>query len=173
MRWERFFEGLESLWDSEMESAEVDERRELIRAERSRLRFADVVQSRAQIGPLTVSVMESDLVVHATVVGATWLEGVVCGSRRFAIVPFDATVAVSTPSCDCDSAEIRVFSHLTIGARLRALERTGSNVEVKTAKHGFRGRVEAVWRDSFDLNSGPRVWLVRLSAVCYITLGGT
>lgn len=172
MRWERFLEGFDSLWDSEAENAEFDERREIVRAERSRRGFAEVLHSRARTEPLTVNVSKSALEIHATVVGATWVEGIVCGGRGSVIVPFHAVVSVTNPRCDCAPILARVFEHITIGARLRAVERAGSTIEVTSANRGFRGRVVAVWKDAFDVASGSEVWSVRSSAIHSIVLGG-
>lgn len=166
-------EGFDSLWDSEMHNAEVDERREIVRAERSRRGFAEVLHNRARAEPLTVGVTQTVLEVHPTVVGNSWLEGVACGSRRPVIIPFHAIVSVTNPRCECATILARVFDHVTIGARLRAVERAGSTVEVTATTRGFRGRLVAVWKDAFDVASGPDVWSVRLSAIHSIVLGGT
>ena len=166
MRWDRFFDGFESLWDAENDNAELDERRELIRADRATTSFLDVIAQRGSTAPLTLWTVDSPRVVHLRRIGATWIDGDECGNGARIIFPFAVISRIETaPRCTCQTFPVKRFAHVTFGAVLRELERNYSTVTVSIPHGGVRGTIRAVWKDAIEVGSGSSSTLVTLATI--------
>lgn len=171
MQWELYFEGLQSLWDAETENAELDERRELIRADRATQPLVAVLCERARRTPLVAGVDGLGNSVHLTRLGSKWLEGVACGTDLAVIAPLSSLQWVGeVDACGCSVSVARLLQHVTFGARLRALERSGAVVSVVLRNGGYNGRIVAVWRDAFDLLWRRQTLTVNAASVLALTL---
>ena len=173
MRWDNFFSGFQSLWDSEIDNAELDERRELIRAERARIPFIRVLANRGEQSPLDVLVSSTLVPVHIGRVGASWIEGNLCGTATVLIAPFHSVNAIiEHRSCTCSRTLPRIFPHVTMGARLRAIERESQTVTVTLVRGGFRGQLVAVWRDAVDVQINERRVSIPVRSIEFIIVDG-
>ncbi len=171
MRWENFFSGYQSLWDSEIDNAELDERRELIRAERAQIPFIRLLAIRGEQSPLDVLLSSSREPVHVGRVGASWVEGNFCGTSTVVVAPLHSVNAMlDQGSCTCSRTFARSFPHVTIGARLRACERENQSVTVTVVRGGFRGRLVAVWKDAVDVQVNQRPVSIPISSIEFIVL---
>lgn len=171
MRWDNLFTGLESLWDAEDDNAESDERRELMRADRATRSFLAVLADRAISAPLCVTTEWSSSPIHVGRVGASWIEGMFCGSNLRVIVPLHAIVlARDAIDCSCRVEVARHYPHVTIGAVMRDCERRARMVRVVCSKSGVNGRIVGVWRDAIDVASAGSVSLLPLSVLDHIVI---
>lgn len=173
MGWDDIWRGLDSLWDAEVDNADWDERREITRAERAQQTFIGVLVINAVTQPITVGLVGTLQSLHVSVVGANWLEGIVCGSRHDVLAPL-GTVAWATTHkrCECQVAVPRVVEHVTLTARLRNFERSGMTIAVTLPSSGFRGRVTAVLQDGLELHTSVGTLLLPLGSVELITVDG-
>jgi hypothetical protein len=72
--------------------------------------------------------------------------------------------------CECRSPTPRVVEHITLTAKLRGLERSGSEITVSITSGGFRGRVSAVWKDGVDVKSRLQTVTISLGRIQSITV---
>lgn len=174
MRYMNPFDGLLSLWESELDNAELDERRELVRAERSSQSFIQVLIAQTSLGPLVAGVIGIRQKIHIRTVGATWCEGFVCETNLQVIVPLDSITFVSTQrECSCTLPTAKVCEHATLGSRLRLIERQGQRVAVTYSNGGMRGNVVAVWRDAIGVSNCDVVSVIPVSGLQFISIEGT
>ena len=166
MRWDGLISGLESLWESEEDNAEVDERREILRAERARTPFVRVLVERSARKPVVANVEGLTLLVHVETVGASWIEGSVCSSGDTIVIPVSGVQCIREVGvCGCPTRAADRFEHVTLGSRLRVLERHGSAVTILIHNGGLRGRVSAVWKDAVDITAGDVTNTVALHSI--------
>ncbi len=174
MRWDGLISGLQSLWESEADNAELDERRELLRAERAQTPFVRVLAQRASREPIVVTACGTGHTVHVSVVGASWVEGVSCGIGEHTIIPHGSIQWIRPANdCGCRVQSARVFEHATIGAKLREIERRGVIVTAITAHGGVRGRICAVWKDAIDVVAGDVTHTVVLESLVALSVDGS
>ena len=166
MRWDGLISGLQSLWESEEENAELDERREVLRSDRARLPFIQVLCERARRHSVVATIDGLARSVHISVLGASWCEGAMCGSGEVVVVPIHRVQSVSEAgSCGCPLLMANVIEHATMGSKLRALERSGASVTAVCETGGVRGRVTAVWKDAVDVTAGTATFSLSVAAI--------
>jgi hypothetical protein len=164
--------GLGSLWDAEQMNIERDIARERERDRKSGLFFADAMLALLMDGGVTVEVTSIDRVVHVRRIGATWIDGMVCGSVERAIIPFGAIRAAFSPSdCACAVSLPDHFEFVPLGAVLRDIERHSSAITIVGERFGVRGRITGVWRDAITVRSHRRESVVPRSALGVILVG--
>ena len=165
-----YVDGLESLWDSEVDSADADERRELIRADRAQTPWSRVAHVELTGSSFSVSLNHTARLIHVRRFGATWFDGSECGSTLRSIIPAGAVTAVVTVNrCLCAEPAAASFPHVTIGAVLRELERTRAHVTVVVRDGGFRGVVSEVWKDAIGVRAQNARWMIPLGSLVRIT----
>lgn len=173
MRWDSLFSGYQSLWDSELDNEELDERREIVRADRATRPFVVVLCERARGGPLVAGIDGTPGAIHLRRVGSTWIEGIDCETGLTVLAPIHSVQWFgSREACACRHSDCRVVEHVTFGARLRVLERENTPVAVTFRGGGVNGRVIAVWRDACDIRAGSRVISVAVGTMLSIVVDG-
>jgi hypothetical protein len=146
--------GLGSLWDSELQNAVFDEKREIARNRRAQLHVRDALLELVIHGPLTVVSGGVTSPIHVERIGLGWLDGVLCGSSERAIVRFEALYrAGTTTTCGCRRLSPQLYEFVPYGAVLRDLERRAANILVIGDRGGVGGRVSGVWRDAITLTT--------------------
>lgn len=174
MRWESFVAGYQSLWESESDNAELDERRELVRADRASTPFFAVLCERVTCEQVVALINRLESPVHISQVGASWVQGRVCGTAGDVIIPLEAVRGLITSrQCDCGVATPRIFRHVTFGAKLRAIERAGTRIVVSHSVGGVRGRIVAVWQDAIDVLCANGVTTIRFGDVHSVSFEGS
>ena len=148
------FLGLDSLWDSEVQNADLDEKREVERNRRAQFHLRDALLDVAHDHPLNVVVANVTQLIHVRRIGMMWLDGVLCGSPDRAIVHFDAIQRATTEGmCGCRCSDPQLFEFVPFGAVLRDLERRATNVVVVHDHGGVAGRITGVWRDALSMTT--------------------
>lgn len=146
--------GLGSLWDSELQNAVFDEKREIERNRRAQSYVRDALLELVIDGPLNVVSRGVTSPIHVERIGLGWLDGVVCGSSERAIVRIEAIhTAGTTMTCDCRRISPQLYEFVPYGAVLRDLERRAATILVVGDRGGVGGRVFGVWRDAITLNT--------------------
>jgi hypothetical protein len=145
---------LGSLWDTEIDNAQLDEKREQDRDRRASLHFRDALLELLATGGISVLSRAGVRPVHVRRVGLMWLDGVMCGTTDRVIVHLTAIhSATDTVACSCPSESPRVFELVPFGAVLRELERRSVAVTAIRDHGGIHGRIGGVWRDAVTLNT--------------------
>jgi hypothetical protein len=146
--------GLGSLWDSEIQNAVFDEKRESERNHRAQFHLRDALVDLSADGPLTVVSTGVTSLVHVQRIGLGWIDGVVCGSADRAVVHFTAIQRAGTDtSCGCRRQAPQFYELVPFGAVLRDLERRASEVLVVGDRGGIGGRISGVWRDAVTITT--------------------
>ena len=146
--------GLGSMWDVERDNANLDTMREDARDRRSRQHTRDAIVALGLEAGFSVAASSMERSVHARRLGLGWIDGILCGTRERAIVPFGGIVLVSTEStCECGHVTVRDYPFVPLGAVFREMERSVSEVAVICGQRGVRGRITGVWRDALTVKS--------------------
>ena len=165
MRWSNFFEDFDSQWEGEDDGAELDERRELLRADRSTQPFRSVIAS-YEGSPIAATVPSVGGAIHLRRLGANWVDGVACATRERVLIPLIRLDAVTTRvGCDCSPLSLTAFNHVTVGAALRELERSQQVVSATHEGGGANGVIAAVWKDALSIRSGSITTTIQLSSL--------
>lgn len=146
------FLGLGSLWDSEVQNAIFDEKRESERNRRAQLHVREALLDLVIDDSLNVVPAGITLVVHVQRIGLGWVDGVVCGSADRAIVHFTAIEQAGTnTTCGCRRHTPELYELVPFGAVLRDLERRATDLLVVGNRGGIAGRISGVWRDAITM----------------------
>lgn len=143
---------LGSLWDTEIDNAQWDEKREQNRDRRASLYFRDALLELAATGGISVVSRAGGKPVHVRRIGLMWVDGVMCGTTDRVVVHLTAIhSATDSVTCGCPIETPRLFELVPFGAVLRELERRSAAITVIRDHGGIHGRIGGVWRDAVTL----------------------
>lgn len=146
--------GLGSLWDSELQNAVFDEKRETERNRRAQFHLREALLDLSADNPLTVVSTVVTSPVHVQRIGLGWLDGVVCGSVDRAIIHFTSIQRAGTTTlCGCRRQVPQLYELVPFGAVLRDLERRATDVLIVGDRGGIGGRISGVWRDAITMTT--------------------